>query len=126
MAAGGIVFDVSQVLRLEANLGKVAGSVVAPISAVVLEKGTELVDVWKSNATASSGSHGRLYPGKIQGTMHGGIGSIKYEAKPTVDWSFEYGSTNQPPHLDGLKAYEAVAPGFTTAVAAAAVKTVTL
>ena len=124
--AGAMVWDVSQVLKLEASLGKVAGGMVAPITGVVQTSGAALLAQWISGATASSGSWGKAYPGKIQGKLATSIGSIRYDAQPTVAWSFEYGSVNQPPHLDGLKAFTAISPSFTTAVAAAATKAVVL
>lgn len=66
-------------------------------------------DDWKHNATATAGEHGKHYPDAITTEMKFAGTSIEVETGPEKDrkqggMSFEFGSENQPPHLDGLRA----------------------
>lgn len=68
-------------------------------------------DDWQSNARATSGAHGVHYPDSITTEMRfAGLG-IEVETGPEsgrkqgrMGRGFEFGSRNQPPHLDGLQA----------------------
>lgn len=66
-------------------------------------------DDWKSNARGTAGEHGKHYPDAITTEMKFAGFSIEVETGPETGlkqggMSFEYGSQNQPPHLDGLLA----------------------
>lgn len=69
-------------------------------------------DDWQHNARATSGAHGKHYPDAISTEMRvGGQTSIIVETGPesgrkqgSMGPGFEFGSKNQPAHLDGLRA----------------------
>ncbi|MBO9523920.1 MAG: hypothetical protein J7518_20490 [Nocardioidaceae bacterium] len=69
-------------------------------------------DDWQHNAQATSGEHGKHYPNAITTEMRtGALTSIEVETGPEsgkrqggMGPGFEFGSQNQPPHLDGLRA----------------------
>lgn len=66
-------------------------------------------DDWKHNATATAGEHGKWYPDAITSEMKFAGFAIEVETGPERGrkqggMSFEYGSSKQPPHLDGLRA----------------------
>lgn len=68
-------------------------------------------DDWQSNARATSGAHGVHYPDSISTEMKFAGFSIETETGPetgkpqgSMGRGFEFGSQNQPPHLDGLLA----------------------
>lgn len=66
-------------------------------------------DDWKSNARGTVGEHGVHYPDAITTEMKFAGFGIEVETGPESGlpqgrMSFEYGSENQPPHLDGLLA----------------------
>jgi len=68
-------------------------------------------DDWKHNARTTAGEHGKHYPDAITTEMRfAGLG-IKVETGPEsglkqggMGPGFEFGSRNQEPHLDGLRA----------------------
>lgn len=122
----GGMWDTSQVTKLEHDFGKVPGKAVATVTAAVVKSGGSLRTVWRSNARATSGVHGIHYPLAITTEMKFGLGSIAAEVGPDPSkkqggMSFEFGSVNQPPHLDGQKAADAVTPKFLKAMEAALV-----
>lgn len=68
-------------------------------------------DDWQRNARATSGAHGKWYPDSITTEMKFAGFGIEVETGPesgrkqgSMGRGFEYGSRNQPPHLDGLLA----------------------
>ena len=72
-----------------------------------------------ANATATAGTHGKHYPKSITAERTLSIGSIGVEVGPDSGMpqggmgpGFEYGSVNQPPHLDGNKAADVHEPQF--------------
>lgn len=86
--------------------------------------GEELRSDWVSNATATAGEHGKHYPSSITAELQFGINTITVEVGPDsskrqggMGPGFEYGSVNQPPHLDGNKAADGHEAEFATRVA---------
>lgn len=82
-------------------------------------------ETWRSNAEATSGSHGKHYPKSITSQMHMGM-VVRGEVGPESGMKqggmgpgFEFGSQNQPPHLDGARALPAAEVAITFGVAAA-------
>lgn len=73
-------------------------------------------------AKRSAGAHGKHYPNAITREMHsslfGGAGAtIEGEygpdpALPQGGMSFEFGSRNQPPHLDLARSADIIGPSF--------------
>lgn len=94
---------------------------------VTRKAASDLMDRWRVNARATSGKHGRHYPGSITAEARVELGAISYEVGPEVGRrqggmgrGFEFGSVNQPPHLNGTKAADSVEPGFVAAMTFAA------
>lgn len=68
-------------------------------------------DDWQHNARATSGEHGKWYPDSITTEMKFAGFGVEVETGPEsgrkqgrMGRGFEFGSQNQPPHLDGLQA----------------------
>jgi hypothetical protein len=111
----GIIGDASDFYRLSADLAQVGAKSVPALRGVMLEAGNSFRDEWKANATATAGEHGVHYPDSIEADLAFSVTSIAVDVgpnpgKPQGGMSFEFGSSNQPPHLDGLRALDAVAP----------------
>lgn len=71
------------------------------------EGGQAFAKDWQSNARATSGEHGKHYPDSITSETRLALG-IEIETGPEtgrkqgrMGRGFEFGSVNQPPHLDG-------------------------
>lgn len=64
--------------------------------------------LWRHNATRTAGAHGKHYPRSItaeevtRGRWH--VGPEVGRLQGSMGRGFEYGSVNQPPHLDGARA----------------------
>lgn len=65
---------------------------------------------WRHNAEATAGEHGKHYPASITSETRLALGILVEtgpdSSKPQgrMGRGFEFGSENQPPHLDGLHA----------------------
>lgn len=76
--------------------------------------------VARDNARRSAGRHGKHYPRsftwEMRGSLFGGAGFIaEYGPDATRrqgGMSFEFGSRNQPPHLDLAKSADLIGPTF--------------
>lgn len=75
------------------------------------EAGQEFVKGWRANARATSGKHGRHYPNSIttETVMRAtgvvvDVGPVSSRPQGGMGMGFEFGSRNQPAHLDGAKA----------------------
>lgn len=81
---------------------------------VLLQGGDDLRDKWRANATESAGLHGRLYPRSITAEEKFSTDIVVEigpdTSKPQGGMSFEFGSSKQPPHLDGQRAADVVVP----------------
>lgn len=103
-----------EINELARDLGEAPRQAVAGLRAAFLEAGEGFRDDWKQNATETAGKHGRHYPNAITtGLKFAGLG-IAVETGPEsgrqqggMGPGFEFGSENQPPHLDGLRAMPA-------------------
>lgn len=112
---GFILGDASEFYKLSADLSQVGAKAVPAMRGVMLEAGEALKQEWASGARETSGAHGVHYPDSIEAEIAFGVSQIAVDVgpnggKPQGGMSFEYGSRNQPPHLDGLKAIDRVAP----------------
>ena len=73
--------------------------------------GEAFAEDWRHNAEQTSGEHGKHYPASIDSeTRLAGLG-VLVDTGPNpnrkqgrMGRGFEFGSENQPPHLDGLHA----------------------
>lgn len=76
--------------------------------------------VARDNARRSAGTHGKRYPSsftwEMRRSLFGGAGfTAEYgpiSGRPQGGMSFEYGSRNQPPHLDLNKSADLIGPAF--------------
>lgn len=114
-----------ELTELYVDLGKASAKIVPAVVAAVEASGRSLEAQWRSNAQQTSGVHGKHYPDSIDHEMHIGFGSIAVEvgpnpSKPQGGMSFELGSRNQPPHLDGAQATDVEEPQFMARLAKAA------
>ena len=79
-------------------------------------------DLAKANARASSGRHGKYYPGRFRVNMYGAAAALsggglyggEYgpSGHPQGEMSFEGGSRNQKPHRDLQRSLDVVGPKF--------------
>lgn len=109
-----ITVDVSDLRILSASLGRSQFRLAAAAPAVLAEAGAELQRAWRANATITAGKHGKWYPSSIKSKP---AGPLAVEVGPTPGMrqgamSFEFGSRNQPPHLDGQRALDATLPSL--------------
>ena len=108
--------DASDLNALARDLGALGARATSAMFGVYRDAGTDLRDTWRSNAEETSGTHGKHYPKSI--TMDMLVGrDIGVEVGPdprlpqgSMGPGFEFGSANQPPHLDGQRAVDEVGP----------------
>jgi hypothetical protein len=100
----------SEVFGLAKDLGKASTQVAKALYDVYAEEGDAFADDWRANAVETSGEHGKHYPASITSETRVALG-IEVEIGPdssmkqgSMGRGFEFGSVNQPPHLDGLRA----------------------
>ena len=86
---------------------------------VVETHAKELRDAWQANARKTARRHGKHYPRAITADQVPITDAIAWEIGPEarrrqggMGPGFEYGSRNQPPHLDGARAALAQEPKF--------------
>lgn len=106
---------------LASDLADIATRVKPDMRGVVRDGIRVGADLAKANAKRTAGSHGKRYPSSITSEMHSGLGlfgnTISGEygpdaSRPQGGMSFEYGSRNQPPHLDLARSADVVGPSF--------------
>lgn len=105
---------------LERDLRQIPTKARKDMRAVVRQAAITGNTVAKDNARRSSGRHGKLYPRsftwEMRGSLFGGAGFIaEYgpdASRPQGGMSFEYGSRNQPPHLDLARSADLIGPAF--------------
>lgn len=76
---------------------------------------------WRDNARATARQHGKHYPGTIIPELVGGglgavIGPISAMPQGGMGRGFEYGSRNQPPHLDMTRTVDNEFPKYIAAL----------
>lgn len=105
---------------LERDMRRIPRMVVADMRDVVREAAIVGNTVARDNARRTAGTHGKLYPRsftwEMRHSLFGGAGFVA-EYGPVVGrrqggMSFEFGSRNQPPHLDLNKSADLVGPAF--------------
>lgn len=99
----------SNALQVAASFAAADKATFAKVVAVTEQTTVDVRDQWRTNATATAGKHGKHYPKSIQHKMVPSLTAIVGEVEPDASMpqggmSFEYGSVNQPPHLDGQRA----------------------
>lgn len=106
--------DASEFKRLALEM-RASAVAALPAARAGVQEGTALVRAaWVANARATSGSHGRHYPASITAETRtlatsalGDVGPDSSRPQGGMGRGFEFGSVNQPPHLDGAKALDA-------------------
>ena len=109
--------DHSEVLALAVELEGAGFKAGLAARTVVQQAGDMFVDTWASIARGTAGEHGIHYPDSIEADMVFDLGGASVEVGPNPGMpqggmSFEHGSRNQPPHLDGLYALDEVEGPF--------------
>jgi hypothetical protein len=107
---------VNEIRKLAADLSAAGPKMVGPMRKVWQEIGDKVADEWRANATATSGAHGKHYPKSIDAELTFStnlsveVGPNSSKPQGVMGRGFEFGSANQPPHLDGLKAVDKMTP----------------
>lgn len=92
----------------------------------VVERGAlNIKNGWRANAAATAGQHARLYPASISYDMRphptgasAEIGPDKTRPQGALGNLLEFGSKNNPPHMDGARALLAEQAAFMAHIAA--------
>lgn len=99
-----------EVFALARDFGKASAEIASALYDTFKEEGETFAEDWADNARATAGEHGKWYPDTITSETRPGL-SITVETGPEsgrkqggMGPGFEFGSRNQPPHLDGLRA----------------------
>jgi hypothetical protein len=107
--------DASEVYRLAGDLSKVGFTTIPALRGSMLAVGEAFADDWARNAVETSGEHGKHYPNSIDAELVFSVTTVTVEAGPNtakkqgkMGRGFEFGSENQPPHLDGLRALDGI------------------
>lgn len=98
----------NDIATLALELGNASRTVASGLVDAFKQAGDEFRDDWKENAVLTSGETGKHYPNSITAESRIALG-IEIEVGPDPSMkqggmSFEFGSRNQPPHLDGARA----------------------
>lgn len=102
-------FDTRELRSLIVDLDKQPVGKRKKFERVVDDAAGALTQLWRANARDTAGKHGRLYPRTIGYDRDGLTAEIGPDIRrPQGGMSFEYGSRNQPPHLDGNRAADDV------------------
>ncbi len=114
-----VEFHSGEVHELANDLGRVPYTAQRRVSQEGTRVSSQLHRRWVDGATESSGAHGVHYPDAITVEK---VGVLAWEAgpeagRPQGGMSFETGSRNQPPHLDGNNAADVTFPLWERAVA---------
>ena len=94
-----------------AELGNVGRQATLRLAKAIPEAAFDVRDEWRANATESAGAHGKHYPKSIKAQPESLLSWVVAPdpSMPQGDMSFEFGSANQPPHLDGQRAIDRMA-----------------
>lgn len=116
--------DTSELDALAADLVASGQSIGQRVRPVVQRGALNVKNDWRERATRSAGAHGRLYPLSIGYESRedptgafAEIGPDSGRPQGRMGRGFEYGSINQPAHMDFLAAAEAESPRFAKALA---------
>lgn len=99
-----------EVFALAHDFKKASAEVARALYDTFKQEGDHFAEDWAENARSTSGEHGKWYPDAITAETRLSLG-ILVEIGPEsaqrqggMGPGFEFGSRNQPPHLDGLLA----------------------
>lgn len=107
--------DASEVYRLSGDLSMVNARAIPALRGAMGAVGEAFAAEWRDNARETSGKHGKHYPDSIDSELVFSVTNVAVETGPNrakkqggMGMGFEFGSENQPPHLDGLRALDGV------------------
>jgi len=107
--------DASEVFELAADLRGIGAKAVPALRGSMGAVGEALAKDWADNARETSGEHGKHYPDSIDSELVFDLGGVSVDVGPNtakkqggMGKGFEFGSKNQPPHLDGLRALDGI------------------
>ena len=114
-------FDTSELRTLGADITSASRASIGGVYAAMSESADDLRDTWRRNAKETAGTHGKLYPKSILARPVVST-DIIFDVGPDPRFpqggmSFEFGSVNQPAHLDGQRAMDEVSPRMEKRVA---------
>lgn len=99
-----------EIFGLARNFATAGPKVASALYDTFKDAGDAFAEDWADNARETSGEHGKHYPNSITSETRVALG-IEVETGPesgmkqgSMGRGFEFGSVNQPPHLDGLRA----------------------
>lgn len=105
--------DASQGIRLASDLAQVGPKAVPALRASMQGVGDAFALAWQGNARETAGAHGVHYPDSISAELALTVSSVAVDVGPeagkpqgSMGRGFEFGSRNQPAHLDGLRALD--------------------
>lgn len=105
--------DASEIYRLAGDMTAVSAKTVPALRGVMAQAGEAFADEWRANAVETSGQHGKHYPNSIDSELVFDLRGVSVDVGPnsampqgSMGRGFEFGSQNQPPHLDGLRALD--------------------
>lgn len=105
--------DASEVYRLAGDLSAVGAKAVPALRGTMAAVGEAFSQEWSANARETSGQHGKHYPDSIDSELVFNLSGVSVDVGPNsakkqggMGRGFEFGSQNQPPHLDGLRALD--------------------
>ena len=118
------IFGAANPARIAAlELGEIPTAKFAAVRTVMDSMGEAFARQWADNARETAGEHGKHYPDSITADRIVSLGGIAVDVGPDksrrqggMGLGFEFGSQNQPPHLDGLRAQDAIAPRIERAI----------
>ncbi len=123
------MINASEIRALARDLDAAAHRSLADLHRAVGQSAKRLETGWRDNARTTAGRHGHRYPDSITSDVRYGLGSIVGEVGPdmarsqgTMGRGFEFGSINQPPHLDGTQAADEEEPRFQASILDAATR----
>ena len=105
--------DASEFYELAGDMSQVGAKAIPALRETMGQAGEALADAWAANARETSGAHGVHYPDSIDSELVFDVGGVSVDVGPnsakkqgSMGRGFEFGSMNQPPHLDGLRAID--------------------
>lgn len=105
--------DASEIYRLAGDMAAVSGKTIPALRGVMEQAGEAFANDWRDNAVETSGEHGKHYPHSIDSELVFDVRGVSVDVGPnaskpqgSMGRGFEFGSINQPPHLDGLRALD--------------------
>lgn len=105
--------DASEFYELAGDMSQIGGKAIPALRSTMGQAGEALAREWRANAVETSGEHGKHYPNSIDSELVFDLGGVSVDVGPnaskpqgSMGKGFEFGSVNQPPHLDGLRALD--------------------